>query len=151
MVGKTKAANAADKRRMGLIGEQHFGCIPCLKYGRESLATVQHVTEGFKRKGHHATYGCCTWHHFGTPFEGYDRQRMTELIGPSLAFNRREYKSCFGGEVNLIAVQDWLLECYNESPWPTFCMPVELRIQAAEWLNAELQNRAGWQVSDAPD
>lgn len=141
MVGKTKAANKAEARRMGLIGGQYFGCIPCIKHEKFSLATVQHVTAGFKRLGHRHTYGCCPWHHFGTPFTDgrgvtMARHEMEALIGPSLAFNRRAYKEFYGSEELLIAVQDWLIECYDANPWPDYLLPAGVAAEARRLLDA---------------
>jgi Recombination enhancement, RecA-dependent nuclease len=140
VVGKTKAPNKDEARRMDLIGGQYFGCIPCLKHDKFSLATVQHVTAGFKRLGHRYTYGCCPWHHFGTPFTVNDvsltRLEMEDLIGPSLAFNRRAYKDFYGSEELLIAVQDWLIECYDANPWPDYLLPAGVAAEARRLLDA---------------
>lgn len=111
-----------------MIGRQVFGCIPCRLVDpvNHVLATVQHVTEGYKRLGHWATYGCCTWHHFGEP---------PQRPGPSLAINRREYRATFGSELLLVNLQDWLIDQYRMRPWNEYELPLDVARQLHErWV-----------------
>ena len=116
MVGKAKPPTAEERRRMSLIGEQYFGCIPCrLEHGQHVLATVQHVVEGRKRLGHASTYGACEWHHFG---HVHVRQP-----GPSLANGKRTYTARYGCERLLVDLQTALIHWFDSDPWLDFSMP----------------------------
>ena len=119
MVGRTTPPTAEEKRRMELIGEQIFGCIPCLL---EDLpfraATVQHVVEGGKRLGHQATYGLCPWHHFATkPDPGMSKTTILKVFGPSLANGSKPYRERYGSEAMLVEVQDFMIDLWLQHPW----------------------------------
>jgi hypothetical protein len=129
MVGKTKRPTSAEKKRMSLIGEQYFGCLPCrLEKSNYApvLATVQHVVEGGKRLGHNYTYGLCCWHHFG-----HDPMRM----GPSLALNKHTYVRRYGSERMLVELQDWLIAEHKVIQWFEYDMPQSVvRQLRLEWV-----------------
>lgn len=127
MVGKSKPATASESARMDLIGSQAFGCVPCRLDDpfMHVLATVQHVTEGY-RVGHDATYGACVWHHFGDP---------PQRKGPSLANGMRPYQYYYGSEALLVQLQDWLLDQYTADPWLEYAMPFKVARQLhARWV-----------------
>jgi hypothetical protein len=127
MVGKSKYPTRTEARRMELIGQQYFGCIPCRleEPSLPVLATVQHVVEGY-RLGHMFTYGCCLWHHLG---------QFPSQPGPSLAHNRKGYRQRYGSERLLIALQDFVIEIFEREPWFEYEMPDEVAFQLQdEWV-----------------
>lgn len=123
MVGKAIPATKAQKDRMDTIAN-YCGCLPCiLENTLNRHTTIQHVTECRKRLGHDATYGACTWHHFG---------QLPRMHGPSLAGGMKPYRERYGPERLLVELQDYVLELFAEDPWPEYDMPVSVgrKIQA---------------------
>lgn len=109
MAGKAKPPTKAQQQRMAVIAE--VGCLPCLINRQERQATIQHVTAGGRRLGHDYTYGSCVWHHLGTKEQGWSRQEMSGILGPSFADGRRYFEEVFGDERDvLVRLQDWVLD-----------------------------------------
>jgi len=135
MVGKT-TATAAEKRRLALIKE-HMPCIPCLlTLNRTRLPTVQHVTSGFTREGHHKTYASCDWHHLGVKANGWSRQAMSGLLGPSLTMGKRTFQDEYGHEHVLVAVQDQLIKEFAEHPWLDYDISTDCRRRVTDlWIS----------------
>jgi len=117
MVGRTKAATADEKRRMTVLKE-NVPCIPCLlEHGQISLPTIQHVSRGYKRLGHGATYSACSWHHFGYP---------PSVGGPSLADGRRPFEAHYGPEEFLVRMANYCLDQYDTTPWIDYNVPTSV-------------------------
>ncbi len=122
MVGKSKAASLTEKKRMELI--RGLGCVACvLKNYPDAACEVHHVVEGRVRHGHRETMGLCLWHHRGEVSEGYTRQQMGGMIGPSLAHGSYDFADNFGSQATLVAVQDYILDRFEAEPWLEFAMP----------------------------
>lgn len=124
MVGKSKPATPAEKKRMGLI--KVLGCIPCvLKNWPDAPCDVHHVVEGQVRLGHGDTFGACLWHHKGEidPDSGYSKQKIMGMLGPSLAHGSRYFAREFGSQATLVAVQDYIIQRFTDQPWLEFSMP----------------------------
>ncbi len=136
MVGKSKPPTVAEKRRLATIKE-HMPCIPCLlTLNRKRLPTVQHVVSGFTREGHSQTYASCDWHHLGIKADGWSRQDMSGLLGPSLMMGKRTFQSEYGLESGLIVVQDLLIKAFAEHPWFNYDVPIDIRRSAiALWIS----------------
>jgi len=140
MVGKTKSATKDQKGRMATIKE--LPCLPCIlglhgapAFYKPMRSTVQHVVEGMKRLGHDFTYGSCAWHHLGECLPGWDRQQMGGQFGPSLAWGKRTFQGFFGTERRLVSLQDELIKCYEESPWPGYTVPRGVELKLVElWI-----------------
>ena len=122
MVGKTPRARKNERQRMETI-TVYCGCLPCLLMGHlDVLTTIEHVTSRGRRleNEHMATIGLCRWHHFGYTRRAHGKvwQHRREL-GPALAHGRQPFEEHFGDEVQvLIPVQNFLLEQFDEAPWP---------------------------------
>jgi hypothetical protein len=83
-------------------------CLPCALDRNKRQSTIQHVTQGGRRLGHMYTYGSCPWHHQGIKEDGYSRQDMIGLLGPSFAMGRRQFEAKYGNERNvLVPLQTW--------------------------------------------
>ena len=138
MVSKSKPPTAAEKRRLSTIKE-NMPCLPCLlTLDRTRLPTVQHVVSGFTREGHHRTYASCGWHHLGIKVDGWSRQAMSGLLGPSLTMGKRTFQSEYGPESLLIAMQDFLLQRFESHPWLGYHVPYDTRREAMElWINGK--------------
>ena len=110
-----------------MIGEQNFGCIPCLLEDLPfRIATVQHVVEGGKRLGHQATYGLCAWHHFAQP-ESFSHADARRILGPSLAEGKRPYQERYGSETILVEVQDFMIDLWLQYPWYPMEVPAGIK------------------------
>jgi len=135
MVGKAKAPTAAEKARMD-VSKHHIPCLCCLlSRAGTRLPTIHHITSGFKRKGHHATLSLCEWHHQGYPFGNLTNQEMSGLLGPSLAHSKRQFNLEYGGERILLEVQNFLLNCFQDSPWLDYDVSPLVKSQAIEfWI-----------------
>ena len=111
MVGKTKHATAAQKKRMSRISA--LPCLPCLIENMIRASTVQHVTEGYRRLGHDYTYGSCEWHHQGYKVDGLSactKQQLMGILGPSFAHGRRAFEERYGDErYVLVPLMDFIL------------------------------------------
>ena len=144
MVGKSKTATPAEKKRMGQI--KGLGCIACLLNNWPDVqCEVHHVVEGNRRLGHSHTMGLCLWHHRGEidPSFGYSRQEMGGMLGPSYAHGSRYFAEVFGDQATLVAVQDYILGRFEADPWLEFAMPrgVVLDIQHF-WLDLRKQDES---------
>lgn len=122
MVGRAAPANQSQKKRMALI--KTLGCVPCvLKNWPDVAGDCHHVVDGGVRLGHDHTFSCCLWHHRGEVSEGYTKQQMGGMIGSSLAHGSRFFAEEFGSQATLVAVQNYILERFEASPWLEFSMP----------------------------
>lgn len=76
MVGKSKYANKAQKKRMELI-KSEVGCVACMQHGHfVTPCDVHHLIEGSRRRGHDYTVALCAWHHRGVdPLPGQELQQ----------------------------------------------------------------------------
>jgi len=147
MVGKTPRARKDDRQRMDTIA-QHCGCLPCLLMGFLDVHTsIEHVTERGRRVGgedqHQWTIGLCVWHHFGWTRTREKRQIIEVERGPSLIWGRITFEKHFGDEVHvLVPTQNFMLERFDESPWPEYAVPRNVAREVREqWieLNAKLK------------
>lgn len=117
MVGKTKAATAEERRRLVILKE-NCPCLPCLlDTGRVRLPTIQHVSRGYKRKGHEFTYPSCQWHHLGSP---------PAVGGPALSEGRKPFERHYGPEENLVELADLMVAWYEHDPWIDYNVPTSL-------------------------
>lgn len=138
MVGKSKPASAAEKKRMGLIKREAW-CIPCVLNNTPNRpeTTIQHVVDGY-RLGHQHSYGCCGWHHLGIQHDqehSWSRQDMLYHFGPSLYHGKKEYENVWGEESILVELQDYLIELYLDSDgWSQYHLPLHIkRLVRVRW------------------
>ena len=128
MVGKTAPIRAHDAKRMDTIAT-YCGCLPCLLVSWLDVHTsIEHVTEAGRRidqeEQHQWTIGLCGWHHFGHYESRWNRQEMSGMFGPTLAWGRKPFEEHFGDEVHvLVPTQDFMLELFDQSPWPEYNVP----------------------------
>ena len=81
------------------------------------------------------TYASCGWHHLGIQEEGWSRQDMCGLLGPSLALGKRTFCDEYGPESGLVAIQDLLLEAFAKHPWFDYEIPYNVRQRAVDlWI-----------------
>src|SRR5262245_46044537 len=109
MHSKAKGPTKAERKRMDSFHD--IGCVCCRQDGHFRPATVQHVIDGGKRKGHGATYGSCDWHHLGIPpgLPQLTIKQAKKLLGPSLKHDARKFHKRYGSEAELVAYQNTLL------------------------------------------
>ena len=127
MVGKSKPASAAEKKRMSLIKREAW-CIPCiLNFTPDRPATtIQHVVDGY-RLGHSHSYGCCGWHHQAILENEWTVQDMLRHFGPSLAHGSKDFARAWAKEADLVKLLDYLIGLYDEfGPWMSHNMPRQI-------------------------
>lgn len=105
MVGKTKTATKADRRRF--IDLQMVGCIACRLEGladdaSPESADIHHITMGGRRLGHDYTIPLCPWHHRGVGVTGLPDSVLEAVKGPSLARSKRAFVARYGTELCLL-------------------------------------------------
>ena len=148
MVGAVPQATPLQKHRFEVIKE-YGGCVPCLLMGHTDVhATIEHVTESGRRIGkgneqHDHTVGLCGYHHFGHCWPGITRHRMTEMVGPSLAYGRKSFEEHFGPEETLVQLQDLIVHTYDETPWESYTMPAHVVAEVRElWIEQNREEQA---------
>jgi hypothetical protein len=104
MVGHTKPASKAQKRRFRILG-QEIGCMCCRMLGQGFVpAEIHHITRGGRRLGHDFTIPLCGWHHRGV---GINR------FGASIADGRKLFEEFWGNEFDLLDDANRLLAEYE--------------------------------------
>jgi len=125
LVGKTARITDLDRKRFEAI--RSIGCVCCLAKGfPDAAVTVEHITDRGRRypDEHQHTIGLCEWHHLGICLPGADPLKMSGSMGPSLAWGRTPFEATFGDEYDvLLRFQNWLIEVYQDEPWPCLAMP----------------------------
>lgn len=103
------------KDRMAAV--KRMRCIACEKAGmllQCGVTEVHHLNAfgraGMKRRGDECTIPLGSWHHRGASLPGWTATRMTEVFGPSLARNSREFRNAFGTDDDLLLVVDHRLQ-----------------------------------------
>ncbi|PMQ04182.1 hypothetical protein DyAD56_15955 [Dyella sp. AD56] len=90
-----------------------IGCLACLMSGRLTTPEVHHLTKtgrhGHTRRGHRYSIGLCCWHHRGEPLEGMTVTQCTAVLGPSYARHARKFRTRYGSDDSLLALQDQLI------------------------------------------
>ena len=105
MVGKTKAATKAHKRRFMAL--QDMGCIACAFEGIPfEPAEIHHITSCGRRLGHEYSLPLCPHHHRGVNLSALPEQALYDLKGPSLARHKREFVARYGSELQLLRIVD---------------------------------------------
>jgi hypothetical protein len=136
MVGQTDPITRQDRERFTII-KQHCGCLCCLLMGWLDVhASIEHITEAGRRRGHRASLGLCGWHHFGTCHRGRHKPEMTRDFGPSLANGRKPFEEYFGDELEiLLPIQNYLLDRFAADPWPEYNLPGNVAIDTRNrWI-----------------
>lgn len=147
MVGKTPRVLKNERKRMDTI-KQHCGCLPCLLMGFLDVHTsIEHVTSHGRRIGkgseqHEWTIGLCVWHHFGWTRTRRTRDQTSAKRGPSLIWGRIPFEEHFGDEVHvLVPTQNFMLELFDESPWPEYAVPRKVARKVREqWIELNHAN-----------
>jgi hypothetical protein len=117
--GNRTKAEQARFDKMKEIGQ----CVACYQRGIHGWGYIEihHLLSGNKRIGHMATVSLCPWHHRGVTdgqrvscFDsGSGRQatsaELTKWIGPSLANGSKPFRTEFGTDAELLAIQNALL------------------------------------------
>lgn len=92
---------------------RRIGCIVSRKLGLGWVAPDMHhiCDSGYRRLsgGNRATIPLSPWFHRGVPPEGMTQTEAAEILGPSLALHKREFKKRFGTERELLAEVDALV------------------------------------------
>lgn len=111
-----KAMTKAERGRV--TNAKTMLCVPCMVWHelghlpREDVAVCcdyNHELHGSIRRGHFQGYAACLWHHRGHPGEGWDRTRMENWFGPSLAYGSKPFYEAYGDADTLIARQARIL------------------------------------------
>jgi len=118
------------------------GCIPCLLDNlADSHAEIHHIVEQGYRKGAFVSYGNCTWHHRGIPWEGLQAKDMEKILGPSLRLNSKAYHERYGDELDLLQTQDYLLVLFARTPWEDHNLPKDIARKVRDfWTDLRKRN-----------
>ena len=84
---------------------QSFGCCACRKRGYWRATEIHHLVDKGTRKlsgGHDAVIPLCAWHHRGIPDTGVRTAVMRDVLGPSMALEKRAFVEEFGTERELL-------------------------------------------------
>lgn len=108
MVGKTKTPTKAQRQRIEEV--KSMGCIACwMGSGALVAAEYHHIVSGY-RMGHDYGIPLCPWHHRGQPLSVDQRpSECRELMGPSLALQKRAFVEEYGTELELLSEVNQLL------------------------------------------
>ena len=111
-----------------------IGCVPCILIPGLHKARPGDIHHPFGRKGkrYHDVYCSCPWHHRGVLEGGYDGQQMSGLLGPSLCWGSKTFRTTFGSEQTLLDVQRFLLLEFEKVPWMPYSTPTAVRKRARE-------------------
>lgn len=94
---------------------QEIGCIACALDGALGVpGEVHHLLSGGRRISHSASCLLCEWHHRGVLPSGRKHDEYMVVHGPSLAWHPRLFKQAYGDNEELLAIQDALLDHYQE-------------------------------------
>jgi hypothetical protein len=99
-------------------------CICCMSNANLAIMfpTEAHhiVDKGYRRLsgGHQATLPLCPWHHRGVPLEGLGRKATFEIMGPSLALHKKQFKLKYGTERELLEKVDAILNGVTQGETP---------------------------------
>lgn len=117
----------ADKARMQAIKDS--GCILTLLATNQysQAPDVHHLTDCGRRRGHQATIGASPYHHRGLIPDGYSKQTISGLLGPSYAWGKRGFHEFFGPDDLLLEIQDLVLGEFKAYPWPDYQIPEPVR------------------------
>jgi hypothetical protein len=122
----------ATNQRMSDI--KRTGCIPCLLENfLNAHAEIHHIVDQAYRKGDHRSYGNCSWHHRGIPWDGLQAHDMEPRIGPSMRLNSKAYHDRYGSELDLLQVQDFVLGLFDREPWGDHDMPPKIGRRVREF------------------
>jgi len=89
-MGPSKTPVRSEREWMALIRD--YGCIACAADGFHDVpASVHHIVEGYRRKGHLFTIPLCEAHHKGDGF-----------VVPSVHFQKRTFVARYGSELDLL-------------------------------------------------
>lgn len=94
---------------------QEIGCIASLLDGVPGVpGEIHHLLSGGRRISHDHTVCLSPWHHRGILPDGRKAAEYMAVHGPSLAHHPRLFRSAYGDEEELLAIQDALLDHYLE-------------------------------------
>lgn len=90
------------------------GCLIAHILGLEWVyAEIHHLNiggkHGAKRRGHDFTIGLNPWSHRGQPFGGMSAAACEDMFGPSFARQPRLFRSVYGSDDQLLAIQNALI------------------------------------------
>lgn len=101
------ACTAEQQRRQDRCRE--LGCVACIQDDRLLvLGEIHHLTESGRTISQWHTIALCAFHHRGEP-GAISKSLATELIGPSLALNRRAFHARYGTNEELLTIQNELI------------------------------------------
>lgn len=108
----TTKPTKAQQARFDALRE--IGCICCWSFvGRWRAPEMHHIVDNGYRKhsgGHDSSLPLCSHHHQGVPPDGWTTKDAREILGPSLALNKREFIRVFGTERQLLETVNAMLE-----------------------------------------
>ena len=96
---------------------QEIGCVACLIEGvGYQPCDIHHIVDkGYREHsgGDNATIGLCPWHHRGLIPDQLTKKETEEMLGPSMALQKRAFIKRYGTERELLAIVDEIVNADN--------------------------------------
>ena len=111
MKHSTGKPTKAEAERMSKMKEQGI-CMACYQIGIKGnqYIEIHHLLSGNKRIGHMATVSLCPWHHDAKfSIDAMTLKNMVEVYGPSFHKHKRAFRSRYGSDAELLAMQNEML------------------------------------------
>lgn len=106
------APNKEQQHRQDLIRE--LGCIVAMIRGHGFVGCeIHHLTDCGRTISQDHTIGLNPWSHRGVTFNNLTKEQCLNLFGPSLAKGSKPFREEFGGNDELLAIQNAVLEKYK--------------------------------------
>lgn len=104
----SKAITAKHRERWDRLRD--YGCAACRRLDMIRSPEMHHILSGGRRMGHDHTIPLCAWHHRGEPYPlDISAKFVEEILGPSMARNKKAFVARFGSEQDLLdKVNEWL-------------------------------------------
>ena len=122
-------------KRLELV--KQIGCIGTMLLHRQTTGCdIHHLIDGNKRMGDDFTIGLSPWLHRGLCHEGWNRQDMSGLFGPSISMGSKLFAGFWGPQELLLEVQNLVISEYQRQFWSEYAPTYEERKAAIElWIN----------------
>ena len=112
MVGRKKAPTEKEKRRFDLM--QQGGCIASLQLGMSVEGEIHHLLNGYRR-GHSYSICLSPYFHRGILPEGLTYKQARDILGPSMAEEKKAFHEKYGDDEFLLNLQEQVIEKIEDS------------------------------------
>jgi hypothetical protein len=105
----------ASKKKADILARE-IGCVVTrVFFGEYTPGDIHHPAPGRKRISDDVFFALSPWFHRGIPPDGLNQKQAAEIMGPSLALNKKAFIEAFGTELELYEISEELYRAYNET------------------------------------